>query len=103
MVRQKFSLVVGLSAVIAVGIMVGRAEQSTQEAGGQKLTEAPTGFATPTLSVNLGSQSVSNGIPEPPNDTFAFDQANFESRDGNDSSLGPVYMPRSALIAIRIL
>ena len=66
MVRQKLSLIVGLFAVIAVGIIVGRAEQSTQEAGGQKLTEAPAGFATPTLSVNPGSQSASNGIPEPP-------------------------------------
>ena len=91
MVRQKFSLIVALSAVIAVGIMVGRAEQSTQETDGQKLTEAPAGFETPTLSKNPGSQSVSNGIPEPPNDTFALDQANFEARDGNDNGLGPVY------------
>ena len=77
--------------MIAVGIMVGRAEQFTQEIGGQKLTEAPAGFATPTLSANPGSQSVSNGIPEPPNDTFALAQANFEARDGNDNGLGPVY------------
>ncbi len=54
-------------------------------------TEAPAAFATPLLSVNPGSQSVSNGIPEPPNDTFALDQANFEQRQGNDSGLGPVY------------
>lgn len=91
MLRQKLSLIVGLSAVIAVGIIVGRAEQSTREGGGQKLTEAPAGFSTPLLSVNQGSQSVSNGIPEPPNDTFALDQANFEARDGNDNGLGPVY------------
>ena len=79
--RQKLSLIVGLSAVIAVGIIVGRAEQSIQETDGPKLKEAPAGFATPTLSVKPGSQSVSNGIPEPPNDTFALDQANVESRD----------------------
>jgi CxxC motif-containing protein (DUF1111 family) len=91
MLKQKLSLIVGLSTVIAVGIMVGRAEQFTQETGGQKPKEAPAGFATPTLSANPGSQSVSNGIPEPPNDSFAIDQANFEARDGNDNGLGPVY------------
>jgi CxxC motif-containing protein (DUF1111 family) len=91
MLRQKLSLIVGLSAVIAVGILVGRAQPSTHETAGQNLTEAPAGFSTPLLSVNQGSQSVSNGIPEPPNDTFALDQANFEARDGNDNGLGPVY------------
>ena len=29
-------------------------------------TEAPAGFDTPTLAQNPGSQSVSNGIAEPP-------------------------------------
>ena len=32
----------------------------------QPQNEAPTGFTTPTLSDNPGSQSVSNGLPEPP-------------------------------------
>jgi hypothetical protein len=54
-------------------------------------TEAPAGFKTPTLSKCPGSKSVSNGIPEPPNDTFALEHANFESREGNDSGLGPVH------------
>jgi len=56
--------------------------------------EAPTGFTTPTLQQNPGSQSVSNGITEPPNDTFALDQAAFEEEDGVDSGLGPVYNAR---------
>lgn len=37
----------------------------------QALTEAPAGFTTPTLGENPGSQSISNGIAEPPGDTFA--------------------------------
>jgi CxxC motif-containing protein (DUF1111 family) len=52
------------------------------------------------LANNPGSQSVSNGIPEPANagfvaDTFAIDQQNFEAREGNDTGLGPVYSATS--------
>src|ERR1700728_2006682 len=59
-------------------------------------TEAPAGFLTPLLQLKPGSQSVSNGIPEPhlagqAKDTFAIDQQNFEEREGNDTGLGPVY------------
>jgi len=43
-------------------------------AASQALTEAPAGFDTPTLVVNPGSQSVSNGIAEPVGDSFALDQ-----------------------------
>ena len=66
-------------------------QRSVRAASKTQLTEAPAAFATPLLAQNPGSQSVSNGIPEPPNDTFALDQANFEARQGNDSGLGPVY------------
>ncbi len=58
-------------------------------------TEAPTGFSTPTLSTNPGSQSVSNGIVEAPGDTFALDQSVFEEEDGVDKGLGPLYNARS--------
>ena len=91
MVRQKFFPVVCFSALIAIALVMGLAQESSQETGDAKLTEAPAGFTTPTLSKNPGSKSVSNGIPEPPHDTFAIDQANFEAREGNDSGLGPVY------------
>lgn len=57
----------------------------------QSLTEAPAAFATPTLSQNPGSQSVSNGIAEPAGDTYALDQAVFEKRHGVDDGLGPVF------------
>ena len=57
----------------------------------QSLTEAPAAFATPTLSQNPGSQSVSNGIAEPTGDTYALDQSVFEKRHGVDDGLGPVF------------
>ena len=57
--------------------------------------EAPTGFLTPTLSANPGSQSVSNGLPEPSGDTFANDQSVFEESEGVDNGLGPIYNARS--------
>ncbi len=67
----------------------------------QSATEAPAGFTTPTLgqaisstgelTVNPGSQSVSNGIEEPPGDTFALDQAQFERRHDPGTGLRPVF------------
>jgi CxxC motif-containing protein (DUF1111 family) len=57
----------------------------------QSPTEAPAGFDTPTLGQSPGSESVSNGIPEPPGDTFALDQQRFERRNGVDDGLGPVF------------
>ena len=67
----------------------------------QSVTEAPAGFTTPTvqqtisptgeLTVNAGSQSVSNGIQEPPGDTFALDQAQFERRHDLSTGLGPEF------------
>jgi CxxC motif-containing protein (DUF1111 family) len=58
----------------------------------QAATEAPAGFDTPTLQVqNAGTQSSSNGIPEPPGDTFAVDQAIFEKREDPSIGLGPVF------------
>jgi CxxC motif-containing protein (DUF1111 family) len=57
----------------------------------QTATEAPTGFDTPTLAENAGSQSSSNGIPEPPADTYTLDQQIFERREDPSLGLGPVY------------
>ncbi|MGA3186253.1 MAG: di-heme oxidoredictase family protein [Bryobacteraceae bacterium] len=53
--------------------------------------EAPAGFTTPTLAVNPGSQSVSNGLTEPPGDTFAVDQAVFEAQRDPSVGLGPLF------------
>jgi hypothetical protein len=58
-------------------------------------TEAPTGFDTPTLAQDPGSQSVSNGIAEPPGDTYALDQARFEQDHDARTGLGPVFNARA--------
>jgi CxxC motif-containing protein (DUF1111 family) len=51
-------------------------------------TEAPAGFNTPSFN---GAQSVSNGIVEPPGDTFARDQEVYEQNHSVLTGLGPVY------------
>jgi CxxC motif-containing protein (DUF1111 family) len=81
-----------VSIICAAGIVL---------VGQQSQTEAPAGFTTPTLgqtisptgelTANSGSQSVSNGIEEPPGDTFALDQAQFERRHDASTGLGPVF------------
>jgi CxxC motif-containing protein (DUF1111 family) len=85
---KKFVLFFFIAAAIAVV-----AEES--------VTEAPAGFTTPTLgqaisatgelTANAGTQSVSNGIAEPPGDTFALDQAQFERKHDPSTGLGPVF------------
>src|SRR5579859_6680481 len=57
----------------------------------QTATEAPAGFSTPTVTQNPGSQSTSNGIPEPAGDTFALDQAQFERVHDPSTGLGPLF------------
>jgi CxxC motif-containing protein (DUF1111 family) len=57
----------------------------------QTATEAPTGFTTPTVTGMPGSQSISNGIPEPTGDTFASDQAQFERVHDPSTGLGPLF------------
>ena len=67
----------------ACGIFLALAQQPPQE--------APTGFSTPTLAANPGSQSTSNGLPEPLGDTFAQDQAVFEKVHDSTTGLGPLF------------
>ena len=59
--------------------------------------EAPAGFETPTLVQNQGSKSVSNGIIEPPGDTFALDQQSFEKPHDAETGLGPVFNARACV------
>jgi CxxC motif-containing protein (DUF1111 family) len=54
----------------------------------KSLTEAPTGFNTPSFN---GAQSISNGIAEPPGDTYAHDQEIYEQDHSVQTGLGPVY------------
>jgi CxxC motif-containing protein (DUF1111 family) len=69
------------SCIIAFGLL-----------GQQSATEAPAGFDTPTLQTqNAGSQSSSNGIAEPPGDSYTLDQQIFERREDPALGLGPVF------------
>lgn len=54
----------------------------------QSVREAPAGFSTPSFN---GGQSVSNGIAEPPGDSFALDQQVYELNHSVQTGLGPVY------------
>jgi CxxC motif-containing protein (DUF1111 family) len=76
--------------LIALGIgVVGLAQQSA--------TEAPSGFDTPTIAGNPGSQSSSNGIAEPPGDTYVLDQTRFEQEHDASTGLGPVFNARACV------
>jgi CxxC motif-containing protein (DUF1111 family) len=91
--------IVGFSIIGAAAAIVLIAQQPP--------AEAPAGFTTPTLgqaigstgelTVNAGSQSVSNGIAEAPGDTFALDQAQFERRHDPSTGLGPVFNATSCV------
>src|SRR5580693_7644794 len=75
----------GALIALTVGI-VGIAQQSA--------TEAPAGFNTPSFN---GAQSISNGIVEPPGDTFARDQEVYEENEAVADGLGPVYNATSCV------
>jgi len=87
MMRRKHTFFIALFlGVLAVGF-AGTAQQSA--------VEAPTGFDTPTLAQNPGSQSTSNGIAQPPGDEYALDQAKFEQDHDISTGLGPVFNARA--------
>ena len=81
--RSCSRIVAALALVCALGTITFVLSQGS--------SQAPTGFSTPTLNQNPGSQSVSNGFPEPSGDTFAQDQSVFEEQEGVDNGLGPIY------------
>jgi CxxC motif-containing protein (DUF1111 family) len=86
MKRTFIPVLILLFGTAAVGL-VGIAQQPP--------TEAPAGFDTPTLVQNPGSQSKSNGIAEPPGDTFALDQQIYEKVHDVNSGLGPLFNARA--------
>ena len=88
MFRNSISAVVLVSGALTVSL-VSVAQQSP--------TEAPSGFDTPTLAQNQGSQSVSNGIAQPPGDTYALDQFRFEEDHDAGTGLGPVFNARACV------
>jgi CxxC motif-containing protein (DUF1111 family) len=84
--RRSVAVFLMLLGSLALGL-AGIAQQSA--------TEAPAGFDTPTLAQNPGSRSISNGIEEPPGDTFALDQQIYEQTHDVNSGLGPVFNARA--------
>jgi CxxC motif-containing protein (DUF1111 family) len=82
---------IAVLAVVVLAIVVAGVAQQ------QGPSEAPTGFDTPTLAQNNGSQSVSNGIAEPPGDTYALDQTRFEQDHDASTGLGPVFNARACV------
>jgi hypothetical protein len=81
-VRHRAFIRGGLLAAIT-GLAIGLSGISQQSA-----KEAPAGFNTPSFN---GAASVSNGITEPPGDTFALDQQVYETDHSVETGLGPVY------------
>ena len=86
MKSKYISILILLLAAVAMDVAVIAREYAT---------EAPAGFDTPTLAQNPGSQSVSNGIAQPPGDTYALDQTKFEQDHDTNTGLGPVFNARA--------
>jgi CxxC motif-containing protein (DUF1111 family) len=82
------------STVVLVAF-IGLQTTISSRAAPQPPTEAPAGFDTPTLVQNPGSKSSSNGIAEPPGDTFVLDQRFYETQHDVNTGLGPVYNGRA--------
>ncbi|HXX17333.1 MAG TPA: di-heme oxidoredictase family protein [Candidatus Eremiobacteraceae bacterium] len=78
-------------------LLLGASLASVIGLGQDAPTEAPAGFDTPTLVQNPGSQSKSNGIGEPPGDTYALDQTIYEQENDPTTGLGPVYNARACV------
>src|ERR1700726_4773938 len=76
------------AAVAALGTGLPRAQAKSA-------TEAPAGFNTPSFN---SAQSISNGIVEPPGDTFARDQQVYEENKAVADGLGPVYNATSCVV-----
>jgi len=81
-----------VSTLTALGTRFGGAE--AQSSVGAP-TEAPAGFNTPSFN---GVHSISNGILEPPGDTFARDQQVYEQNKSVADGLGPVYNATSCVM-----
>src|SRR5258708_35235685 len=77
--------------VVLIGLQIPPTARSTPPPA----TEAPAGFDTPTLVLNPGSKSSSNGLAEPSGDTFVLDQKVYETLHDVNSGLGPVYNGRA--------
>jgi CxxC motif-containing protein (DUF1111 family) len=81
-----------VATLTALGIRFAGAE--AQSPAGAP-TEAPAGFNTPSFN---GAHSISNGIVEPPGDTFSRDQEVYEENKAVADGLGPVYNATSCVM-----
>src|ERR1700733_16290009 len=79
------------ATLVALGAGLARVEAQSPSAAP---TEAPAGFNTPSFN---GARSISNGLVEPPGDTFARDQAGYEQNETIAGGLGPVYNATSCV------
>jgi CxxC motif-containing protein (DUF1111 family) len=80
---RRTAIIRGCLLAATTGLAIGLFGISQQSA-----KEAPAGFNTPSFN---GAASVSNGIAEPPGDTFALDQEVYETNHSVETGLGPVY------------
>jgi CxxC motif-containing protein (DUF1111 family) len=80
---------------VALVVVIGLQISPTARSAPPPATEAPAGFDTPTLILNPGSKSSSNGLVEPSGDTYALDQQIYETLHDVNSGLGPVYNGRA--------
>src|ERR1700751_1179078 len=87
---RRNSMSLRAAAVLSGCVLAGAVRVAIVLAGtdGPPPQEAPAGFNTPSFN---GAQSVSNGIVEPPGDTFAIDQQVFELNHSVQTGWAPVY------------
>ena len=85
------------TAILTFGFLSCSAFSITIALIAQGPSEAPAGFTTPALANSPGSQSISNGLAEPPGDTFQRDQEVFEQVHDPSTGLGPVFNASSCV------
>src|ERR1700759_5864012 len=85
-----------MTALLGEFVLVGAVRLAIGFAGinQQSAQEPPAGFNTPSFN---SAASISNGIVEPPGDTFARDQNVYESNEAVKDGLGPVYNATSCV------
>jgi CxxC motif-containing protein (DUF1111 family) len=85
-----------ITAFLGECVLVGAVRLAIGFAGinQQSSQEAPAGFNTPSFN---SAASISNGIVEPPGDTFAKDQNVYEANETVADGLGPVYNATSCV------
>jgi CxxC motif-containing protein (DUF1111 family) len=85
-----------ITALLGECVLVGAVRLAIGFAGinQQSSQEAPAGFNTPSFN---SAASISNGIVEPPGDTFAKDQNVYEANETVADGLGPVYNATSCV------